>query len=114
MQLLRANFRNERGSFWCANIPLPLLWTVWTGNYPAPQIQTQKTRDQEEEEPMARRKLTLEDQLRGVRGAIRSPKTPPQLKPGLRKRAATIEKRLGRRNKKKADSGLLGLGVMGL
>ncbi len=43
---------------------------------------------------MARRKLTLEDQLRGVRGAIRSPKTPPQLKGGLRLRKVELEKRL--------------------
>jgi hypothetical protein len=36
---------------------------------------------------MARRKLTLEEQLKGIRAAVRSKRTPPQLREGLRKRA---------------------------
>ena len=36
---------------------------------------------------MARRRLTFEEQLKGIRAAIRSKKTPPQLREGLRKRA---------------------------
>ncbi len=40
---------------------------------------------------MARRKLTAREQLRGVRAAIRSKRTPPQLKAGLRKRAAQLQ-----------------------
>ena len=36
---------------------------------------------------MARRKLTLKEQLKGVRAAVRSKRTPPQLREGLRKRA---------------------------
>ena len=40
---------------------------------------------------MARRKLTLEAQLKGVRAAIRSPRTPPQLRDGLRRRAEVLE-----------------------
>ncbi len=43
---------------------------------------------------MARRKLTLKDQLRGVRAALRSPRTPPQLREGLRQRAKELERRL--------------------
>lgn len=45
---------------------------------------------------MVHRKLTLEEQLRGVRAAILSPKTPIQLKQGLRKRAKELTRRLGR------------------
>jgi hypothetical protein len=36
---------------------------------------------------MARRKLSFEEQLKGVRAAARSKRTPPQLRDGLRKRA---------------------------
>lgn len=36
---------------------------------------------------MARRRLTVKEQLKGVLAAIRSKKTPPQLREGLRKRA---------------------------
>ncbi len=43
---------------------------------------------------MARRKLSLRDQLKGVRAALRSPRTPPQLREGLRQRARELEKRL--------------------
>ncbi len=39
---------------------------------------------------MARHKLTLEAQLRGVEKALASRRCPPQLKPGLRKRAEQL------------------------
>lgn len=45
---------------------------------------------------MARRKLSLEDQLRGVEAAIRSPRTPRQLREGLRRRMEALEKALGK------------------
>lgn len=48
---------------------------------------------------MARSKLTLEQQLKGVRAALASPRTPPQLKPGLRRRAEVIEKVLKEESK---------------
>lgn len=37
-------------------------------------------------------RLSLRDQLKGVRAALRSDRTPPQLKAGLRKRAVQLEK----------------------
>jgi hypothetical protein len=43
---------------------------------------------------MARRKMTLEAQLKGVRAALRSRKTPKQLRDGLRKREAQLERLL--------------------
>lgn len=43
---------------------------------------------------MARRKLTPKDQLKGVRAALRSPRTPPQLHEGLRRRAKELQRRL--------------------
>ena len=43
---------------------------------------------------MARRKLTLMEQLKGVRAALRSRRTPPQLKEGLRKRAEALERQI--------------------
>jgi len=41
-----------------------------------------------------RGQLNLHDQLKGVRAALRSYRTPSQLKAGLRKRAAQLEKAL--------------------
>jgi hypothetical protein len=43
---------------------------------------------------MARRKLTLNEQLNGVRAALKSKRTPPQLKGGLRKRAEWLDKKV--------------------
>jgi len=40
---------------------------------------------------MARRKLSIEDQLRGVKAALKSKRTPPQFITGLRKRAEDRE-----------------------
>jgi hypothetical protein len=46
---------------------------------------------------MARRKLTLSEQLRGIRAALRSKRTPPQLKAGLQKRKEFLQKTIARR-----------------
>ncbi len=45
---------------------------------------------------MAHRRLTLEQQLVGVRAALRSRKTPKQLREGLGKRQAQLEALLRR------------------
>jgi len=45
---------------------------------------------------MARRKLSLEQQLKGVKAAINSRKTPPQLREGLRRREAWLKDQIGR------------------
>jgi len=52
---------------------------------------------------MGRFKLSLEDQLRGVRAALKSKRTPPQLKPGLTKRKEFLEKRLGKERQGKKN-----------
>jgi len=44
---------------------------------------------------MARRRLTLSEQLRGVSAALRSKGTPPQLKEGLQRQKEFLEKALG-------------------
>jgi hypothetical protein len=43
---------------------------------------------------MARNKLSLEDQLRGVKAALKSKKTPPQFRDGLRRRKAELQKQI--------------------
>jgi hypothetical protein len=43
---------------------------------------------------MARRKLTLQDQMKGIRAALKSKRTPPQLLAGLKKREKWLEKRI--------------------
>jgi signal transduction histidine kinase len=55
---------------------------------------------------MARRKLTLEEQLKGIRAAVRSKRTPPQLREGLRKRAKWLieQIRLARPRKRSKKS----------
>ena len=86
-------------------------------NDSAPAVPTASAGIEKGAQNMARRKvkrghrLSLEAQLKGVRAALRSQRTPPQLKEGLRKRADQLEGELGR---KKEDSGLLGIGVLGL
>jgi hypothetical protein len=50
---------------------------------------------------MARRKLSLEQQLKGVRAAIRSKRTPPQLREGLRRRAEWLSSKTGGSGKQK-------------
>ncbi len=47
---------------------------------------------------MARHELSLEEQLEGVRSALRSRRTPPQLKEGLRRREAQLEQQLRKRS----------------
>src|SRR2546425_1051594 len=47
---------------------------------------------------MARHELSLEEQLEGVRAALRSRQTPPQLREGLRRREAQLEDQLRKRS----------------
>ena len=47
---------------------------------------------------MARHELSLEEQLEGVRAALRSHHTPPQLREGLRRREAQLEEQLRKRS----------------
>jgi hypothetical protein len=44
--------------------------------------------------PVAYRKLTLKQQLKGVNAALKSPRTPQQLKEGLKKRAKQLRKQI--------------------
>ena len=48
---------------------------------------------------MPRRKLSIQEQLRGVKAALRSLRTPTQLKPGLARRREALERQLGRERK---------------
>jgi hypothetical protein len=52
---------------------------------------------------MARRKLTPEQQLKGVRAAIRSKRTPVQLREGLRRRADWLAKQIGKPDRRRAQ-----------
>lgn len=49
---------------------------------------------------MAHRKLTLEEQLKGVRAALKSRRTPPQLRESLRRRADALSRMIGRGTRK--------------
>lgn len=53
---------------------------------------------------MARHELSLRDQLKGVRAAIKSRKTPPQLREGLQKRAKDLERELGIQSQEQVET----------
>jgi hypothetical protein len=79
---------------------MPLLWPVWAGAHPTSKVSAKTSGEKKGEKEMARRRLTLEEQLRGVRAALRSKHTPPQLKEGLHRRAEALEKEIGQRSMK--------------
>lgn len=56
---------------------------------------------------MARRGLSLEQQLKGVRAALNSSRTPKHLKKGLKKREKELRKKI-KKNGSLWDSGWLG------
>ena len=58
---------------------------------------------------MARRRLTLAEQLKGIRAAIHSKKTPPQLREGLRKRAKWLKDEIRRTRPEKRKKIVVGL-----
>jgi len=78
------------------------VWAFRTGRDTATEVSASTTREEEKKKAMARRRLTFEEQLKGVRAAIRSNKTPPQLRAGLRKLADWLaaEIRRGQRSKR--------------
>jgi hypothetical protein len=80
--------------------------SVRAGDDSAKAIPTQATGTQKGEKTMARHKLTLQEQLRGVRAAIHSRRTPPQLKKGLERHRDKLEKKLAR--SKDRNRGFLG------
>ena len=53
---------------------------------------------------MARRKLTEQEMLKGVEKALASKKCPPQLRPGLQRRADSLRKSLGLEPKSQRSS----------
>jgi hypothetical protein len=62
---------------------------------------------QKEHGLVAHRRLSLEQQLKGVRAALNSRRTPKQLKKGLKKREKELRKRI-KKNGTLWDSGWLG------
>ena len=76
------------------------------------QVHAQKAGSEKREEEMAHHKLSPEQQLKGVQAALRSPRTPPQLKDGLRRREQVLLKaieRSARPKRKKRGSFLKGI-----
>ena len=53
---------------------------------------------------MPRRKLTLEQQLKGVKAAMRSSRTPPQLRKGLQRRAEELEKQITAQTERQSEN----------
>jgi hypothetical protein len=86
--------------------PLSPLWIVWPSHDPGTRISADGAGEEEEEKAMARRRLNLEQQLKGVKAAIRSKRTPPQLRDGLRRREVwlkdQVKKNVKRKSKKRS------------
>ncbi len=70
------------------------MWIVRSVDYAPETISTASPGAQEEAKAMARRKLSLKQQLKGVRAALRSKRTPPQFRKGLEKRAEWLGQRV--------------------
>jgi hypothetical protein len=67
---------------------------VWSINLPATEISTETARAKKGAQTMARRKLTLEQQLKGVTAALRSPRTPPTTATRAQERAEDLKRQL--------------------
>jgi hypothetical protein len=96
MRVLRTEFKPESFDRGSSHLSVRALRTFWTGSDADSKVSTQGPREEEEKKTMARRKLSLEQQLKGVRAAIRSKRTPPQLRDGLRRRAEWLSRELGK------------------
>jgi hypothetical protein len=71
-------------------------------SYSTEEISATAKRNKEEEKNMARRTLSMTEQLMGVRKALKSKKTPPQFRPGLLRRKELLETQLGEQHKGKS------------
>lgn len=96
MPFLRSAVRAERFRNRRPHFSMPRLWNVRPSSDSVDFFQATNPREKEGEKTMARRKLTLQEQLKGVQAALRSKRTPPQLREGLRRRADWLRKRVGK------------------
>lgn len=93
VSVLPSKPRTKRFPFSGADISVSILFAIWANVDASEVIPTQADRASQKEEEMARNKLSLADQLRGVKAALKSKRTPPQFREGLRKRKAELQER---------------------
>jgi signal transduction histidine kinase len=98
MWFLWSALQIERLNSGSPHLPLQPMFALGADTNAPTRIQAERSREKEEKEDMARRKLSLREQLKGVRAAIRSKRTPPQLRAGLRKRGEWLAKQIGTEN----------------
>jgi signal transduction histidine kinase len=79
---------------WRPDLPVRSVRAIWTIRNSAEKVSSETKREKGAEKTMGRRKLSLKAQLKGVRAAISSKRTPPQLRAGLRKRAEWLAKQV--------------------
>lgn len=75
---------------------MPGLWAIWLEHHASSKFSANSDRKEEKKKNMARRKLSVEEQLVGVKAALKSPRTPPQLRAGLKRRKEALERTLGK------------------
>jgi hypothetical protein len=96
MSILQSAYRISGRRFPHQSLPLPGMRAFRPKPHSRPWLPADAKREKEEKKVMARRKLSLEEQLRGVRAALKSRRTPPQLKAGLERREKVLERTLGK------------------
>src|SRR5439155_24495662 len=108
MRVLRTAADSECFTQWRSHFSLSALRNVRSSTHTAKKMSAE-LRERKAAKDMAHRKLTIEAQLKGVRAALRSPRTPPQLRKGLRKREQDLSKIAGRSRSRKKRSVVSGL-----
>ena len=82
---------------------MPSVWAIRSELNATASVSTKDAGAKEGNKTMARRKLTFKEQLKGVRAALKSKRTPPQLREGLRNRAVWLGKRIGRETTRRGN-----------
>lgn len=98
VRILRGPAAYQRVSIWAPYLQMPAVRLVRPSGDPARTVPASATGIESEAQIMARSKLTTQQQLMGVRAALESRRTPPQLKPGLWRRAAELERMIERKS----------------
>lgn len=104
MRLLWESDEAECVEMWSEDFSVRGVRAVRADPNTTTEIPTHKSRSQEEEKTMARRKLTEQEMLNGVEKALASKKCPPQLRPGLQRRADSLRRNLGLEPKPKRSA----------
>ena len=95
MSILRKSNSSKRLPVAGSAFPLSVLQSMGASANTPEKVQTTAAGVAKGKKSMARPVLTLKQQLKGVKAALKSPKTPRQFREGLTRRRRELEKKLG-------------------